>query len=71
MPLKTEHVCTECGSERTHEVKARVPHKETSRRTISASWYQCKDCWAKFNGSTMLNKGVLPALVKPREGYIE
>jgi hypothetical protein len=71
VPLKTEHICTECKGERTFQVIKRVPHKETSRRTVSASWWQCMDCWNKFHGTTALDKGILPAGVKPRKGYIE
>jgi len=71
MPLATEHICTKCGSERTFPVSKRVPHKETSRRTVAASWQQCMDCWNKFHGSTAGDNGVLPAGVKEREGYIE
>jgi DNA-directed RNA polymerase subunit RPC12/RpoP len=71
MPLKTEHVCTECGSERTHLVQKRVPHKNARRRTVAAMWYQCLDCWHKFHGVTVGDNGILPAGVKRREGYIE
>lgn len=71
MPLKTEHICTKCGSERTHLVEKRVPHKEKKRRTVAAGWYECLDCWHKFHGSTANDNGILPAVVEKWEGYFE